>query len=96
MTSYTLNVVMLFMVSITSLMCSCYMCYANVVSSEYDSRMTILSILGACCSLYGMCIAMILDREDNALSLINMHMDKLPSYNKRILTRSRSLDAFDP
>lgn len=83
-------------VSITSLLCSCYMCYNNVISPESDTRMIILSILGACCSLYGLCIAMMMDREDNAISMINMHMDRLPSYNKRILTRSHSLDAINP
>lgn len=96
MTSYTLNVLTLCGVSIISLLCSCYMCYSNAVSFESDSRMIILSIIGGCCSLYGLCIAMMLEREDNTLSMINLHMDKLPSYNKRILTRSRSLDTINP
>lgn len=96
MKGYNLNLMALCGISIVSLLCSCYMCYSNAVSSESDTHTIVLSIICACCSLYGLCLAMALDRENSTLSMIDLHMDRVPSYNKRVLIRSRSLDTINP
>lgn len=96
MTSYNLNLMALCSVSIIALLCSCYMCYINAVSLDSDTQPIVLSIICACCSLYGLFIAVSLDREDNNLLTIASHMDRLPSYNKRVLKRSRSFDSIIP
>ena len=83
-------------ISIISLSCSCYICYINVKSLDSDTQAMILSIICACCSLCGLFIAISLDREDNGLLTIDSHMDRLPSYNKRVLKRSRSMDIVLP
>ena len=83
-------------VSIIALLCSCYMWYSNAISLESDTQVVILSIICACCSLYGLFLAMSLEREDSSLLTIASHMDKLPSYNKRVLKRSRSMDHIVP
>lgn len=96
MTNYNLNLIALCGVSIVSLLCSCYICYINVKSLDSDTQAMILSIICACCSLCGLFIAISLDREENGLLTIDSHTDRLPSYNKRVLKRSRSMDIFDP
>ena len=96
MRSYNLNLMALCSVSIIALLCSCYMCYINAISLDSDTQAIILSIICACCSLYGLIIAMSLDREDSSLLTIASHMDRLPTYNKRIITRSRSFDSIIP
>ena len=84
-------------VFIVSLSCSCYICYGNVISLDSDTQAIILSIICACCSLCGLVIAMHLDREHNSnISTADTYMDRLPSYNKRILKRSRSMDIIVP
>lgn len=96
MTSYNLNLMALCSVSIIALLCSGYMCYNNVISLKSDNQVVVLSIICACCSLCGLFIAISLDREDNSLLTIASHMDKLPSFNKRVLKRSRSMDTIIP
>ena len=96
MTIYNLNLMALCSVSIISLLCSCYICYSNMNSLDSDTQVVIISIICACCSLCGLFIAISLDREDNSLLTMDSYMNRLPSYNKRVLKRSRSMDIIIP
>ena len=103
MDSYRLNVFALGAISVCSLLCTGYISYINTRANVelQDYNVLSLALINTVLSLMGLCLIISLEnkyKNRNDIHSFSSNFDDLPlpSFNKRILTRSRSFDTLKP
>ena len=101
MDSYRLNLFALGGISICSLLCTGYISYVYILAKEELQDYSVLSfaLITSVLSLMGLCLTISLEnkyKDRGDIHSFSSNLDDLPSFNKRILTRSRSFDTIIP